>query len=281
VEQDPVGLIGAGLLGSAIAERLLGAGYEINGFDTAEAARAQLMRLGATAMSPEEIAGRCRRVVLCLPEAAASAGVIGAIRPHLRPGSVVIDTTTTAPDHAAAMCAAGVEFMDCDVGGSSQQLRDGEAVLMVGATPAALEVSKDLLAALSARWFHCGPPGSGSRMKLVFNLVLGLNRAVLAEGLAFAGRTGVDPRAALDVLRSGVAYSRVMDTKGAKMLDRDFEPQARLAQHLKDVRIIVESGEVAGARLPLSLVHRMILDSLDQRGLGGLDNSAVIEWFQS
>ena len=75
------------------------------------------------------------------------------------------------------------------------------------------------------QWFYLGPWGTAARMKLVVNLVLGLNRAVLAEGLAFARACGLDPAVALGVLRAGAAYSRVMDTKGPKMVGRDFEPQ--------------------------------------------------------
>jgi 2-hydroxy-3-oxopropionate reductase len=76
-------------------------------------------------------------------------------------------------------------------------------------------------------------------MKLVVNLVLGLNRAVLAEGLAFSRACGFDPNDALRILAAGPAYSRAMDMKGRKMLDEEFSPQARLSQHLKDVRLIL------------------------------------------
>ena len=83
-----------------------------------------------------------------------------------------------------------------------------------------------LILAIARQVFHVGPCGSGRRMKLVVNLVLGLHRAVLAEGLAFAASSGLDPAAALEALRGGPAWSRVMDTKGPKMLQRDFTPIA-------------------------------------------------------
>ena len=117
-------------------------------------------------------------------------------------------------------------------------------------------------------------------MKLVVNLVLGLNRAVLAEGLCFAERSGVDPHQALEVLRAGPAYSRVMETKANKMLDGDFTPQARLAQHWKNVRLILSAGEWSGATLPLSTLHDQLLSGLIQSGFGDLDNSAIIKAFQ-
>lgn len=113
-------------------------------------------------------------------------------------------------------------------------------------------------------------------MKLVVNLVLGLNRAVLAEGLTFAKRLGVSQQDALKVLKAGVAYSRIMDTKGDKMISGDFTPVARLSQHLKDVRLMLAAAARTGQRLPLSETHRELLERAEQLGLGALDNSAVI-----
>jgi 3-hydroxyisobutyrate dehydrogenase-like beta-hydroxyacid dehydrogenase len=116
-------------------------------------------------------------------------------------------------------------------------------------------------------------------MKLVVNLVLGLNRAVLAEGLALARSCGLDPSAALEIPRAGPAASRVMDVKGTKMLSGDFTPQARLAQHLKDVHLILKMGHDCGARVPLSALHRDLLEGLAAQGYHDADNSAIIRAF--
>jgi 3-hydroxyisobutyrate dehydrogenase-like beta-hydroxyacid dehydrogenase len=113
-------------------------------------------------------------------------------------------------------------------------------------------------------------------MKLVSNLVLGLNRAALAEALVYALGIGVDPASALEVLRGSMAYSRVMDVKGQKMLDEDFTVQARLSQHLKDVRLILASG----VTLPLSETHCQLLEQAEAMGLGEVDNSAIIKAIQ-
>ena len=92
---------------------------------------------------------------------------------------------------------------------------------------------------------------------------------------------GLDAGRTLDILKEGIAYSRVMDTKGQKMLRREFEPQARLAQHLKDVHQILATGRNAGARLPLSTTHRALLEEAVAAGLGDADNSAIIDIFRS
>ena len=114
-------------------------------------------------------------------------------------------------------------------------------------------------------------------MKLVSNLVLGLNRAALAEGLAFAEVLGLDADATLQVLQGSAAYSRQMDTKGRKMIDRDFAPQAKLSQHLKDVRLMLHAATAAGLTLTLTDAHRQLLERAEALGFGDRDNSAVVE----
>ncbi len=125
--------------------------------------------------------------------------------------------------------------------------------------------------------FHVGPCGSAAKMKLITNLVLGLNRAALAEGLAFAEALGVSPAAALEVMTGSNAYSRAMDVKGRKMVERDFTVQARLSQHLKDVRLMLQAAGEAGMPLPLADTHRRLMEQAEAAGLGDLDNCAIIE----
>jgi 3-hydroxyisobutyrate dehydrogenase-like beta-hydroxyacid dehydrogenase len=112
------------------------------------------------------------------------------------------------------------------------------------------------------------------------NLVLGLNRAVLAEGLVFAGACGISPKEALRVFRSGPAWSRVMDTKGRRMIERDFEPVARLSQHRKDVDLILAAAARNGAQTPFSQLHQELLTKVERAGFGGEDNSAILRAFE-
>ena len=104
-----------------------------------------------------------------------------------------------------------------------------------------------------------------------------MNRAALAEGLAFAEAIGVSPAAALEVMAGSMAYSPAMDVKGRKMVERDFAVQARLSQHLKDMRLMLHAAREAGLNLPLSETHRHLMEQAEQAGLGELDNSAIIE----
>ncbi len=279
---ETIGLIGAGLLGSALAERFMESGFGVLGFDSNPERLTALERAGgAVAVSAADVAGQCERIVLSLPDSRVASTVIGHIEAEFAPGRIVIDTTTGDPDAGKALgarlAAMGVAYVDATIGGSSRQARLGEAIVMVGASMEAFARCADLFASLGGRTFHVGPPGSGGRMKLVMNLVLGLNRAVLAEGLAFAKASGVSPSDALEVLRAGPAYSRAMDVKGPRMLSGDFVLEARLSQHLKDVRLILETAVRVGASTPLSEAHRLLLEKAEAAGFGGADNSAVIK----
>ena len=280
-----IGIIGLGLVGTAIAQRLLGRRASVVGFDLADLRREGLELAGGRAVdSALAVAAECDLVVLSLPNSDIVSGVLDELEPALRSGMTIVDTTTGDPLAAEAAGARldkfGVRYLDATIVGSSAQVSDGQVVVMVGGEAAALDAARDVLEAFASQILHVGPWGAGSRMKLVVNLVLGLHRAVLAEGLTLARALGIDPQRALDVLRASAAYSRVMDTKGPKMLAEDFTPQARLAQHLKDVQLMLAAAERTGTELPLSLLHRELLERVVAAGDGELDNSAIIRAFR-
>lgn len=285
MQNERIGVIGLGLLGSALAERFTAAGCTVHGFDIDAARRERLVASGGTAASTAvEVASSCRRLVLSLPDSNVVGRVAEELIPHVAPHSYIVDTTTGDPEATAELgqrlAESRIFYLDATVAGSSEQARRGEVIVMVGADAAAFAACADLFATISRRSFHIGPCGSGARMKLVVNLVLGLNRAVLAEGLAFAQSSGLDPAAALRVLKSSAAYSRVMDTKGEKMIAGDFTPQARLRQHLKDVGLILDQASGGSQHLPFTELHRRILESLVASGHGDADNSVVIKAYE-
>lgn len=279
---QPIGLIGVGLMGTAIAERLLKHGYALTGWDLNPDQRAQLTRIGGRAAeSIEAIFAGCDFVVLSLPSDEVVRGVLDEHALHLRAGQCIIDTSTGDPNAVRALAQSlqqrGIEYLDATVSGSSAQVRDSTAVALVGATEAALTACQGILKAFASPVLHVGPPGSGSQMKLVTNLVLGLNRAALAEGLVFARSLGLPLETTLTVLKSSMAYSRIMDTKGCKMIARDFSPQAKLDQHAKDVKLMLASARVTNLELPLSETHLELLQRASELGYGEADNSAIIE----
>jgi len=178
---------------------------------------------------------------------------------------------------AERLAQRDITMLDATISGSSRQVRDRVAVFMVGGDKAAFEKCHDIFAALSEKAFYVGPSGHGAKAKLAGNLILGLNRLALAEGLVFAEKLGLDPPAFLELLKATPAYSAIMDIKGEKMLKGDFTAQARIRQHHKDVSLILKYAEKAGQELPLSKVHLDVLDKAIAAGDADLDNAAVIK----
>lgn len=274
-----IALVGTGLLGTALAERFLQAGRTVASYDIRPQRREAMAELGCVvAERVQDAIVRAPVVVLSLPTSQVVAEVVSQVMASLA-GKTIIDTTTGDPVDTARLgellASQGVDYLDATIAGSSELVRQGEAVVMAGGPAHVMERCRPLLADFSRQAFHLGPWGSGARMKLVVNLALGLHRAVLAEALALARASGLELTAALEVLQAGPAYSRAMDAKGQKMIAGDFTPQARLSQHLKDVRLILEQAARGGVELPLSRLHETMLAGLEERGLGDLDNSAV------
>lgn len=275
----PVGVVGLGLMGTAIAERLLEQGFHVVVWNRTRSKAGHLLERGA-GWSDNPLV-ECRRVVVSLYTTDVVEAVLDRFLAVQRQCEVLIDTTTGQPARTAALgrrlVERGIRYLDAPISGSSQQLRDGEATVMVGGDAAAFASCADLWPVLGRNVFHVGPCGSAARMKLISNLVLGLNRLALAEGLAFAEALAVPPAAALEIMAGSNAYSRAMDVKGKKMVERDYSVQARLSQHLKDVHLILAEAAQIGLELPLTQTHRRLLERAEAAGLGDLDNSAVLE----
>jgi len=284
-----VALIGMGLLGSALAENLIKAGFTVRGYDTApHRMREHGERGGHVAASSADAARGASAVMTCLMTAdivrealLGPAGALDAAPPDL----VVIDNSTIHPDASAALAAdlgrRGIAMLDAPVGGSSGQARRREAPVVVGGDPEIFTRCRPILDAIAQRVHHMGPNGSGARAKLVINLVLGLNRLALAEGLLFGLRQGLDGKALLAVLKDSAAYSRAMDIKGERMLEGNFEPEGKLAQHLKDVELMLEVGHAAGAPLLATALHRQLLIAGVAAGLSERDNSSIVAVLRS
>ena len=278
-----------GLLGSALVENLIKAGFTVRGYDTApDRVREHEARGGVPARSPADAARGATVVMTCLMTADIVRDVLlgpdGAID-AAPPGLVVIDNSTIHPDASAALAGLlaprGIPMLDAPVAGSSGQARRREAPIVVGGDPEVFARCRPILDALTERVRHVGPNGAGARAKLVINLVLGLNRLALAEGLLFGLQQGLDGRALLAVLKDSGAYSRAMDLKGERMVEGNFEAEGKLVQHLKDVELMLEVGHAAGAPLLATALHRQLLLAGVAGGLGDHDNSAIIAVLRS
>jgi 3-hydroxyisobutyrate dehydrogenase-like beta-hydroxyacid dehydrogenase len=275
-----LGLVGLGLVGAALSQRFTAAGFEVFGYDLDS--QKNCGPAGFTGCSsPAEVAARSCRLVLSLPTSAVVEEVVGQVRGHLHSGYLIVDTTTADPQISAKLgtdlAGAGIGFVDATILGSSQEVDQGEALVLAGGSEADFLACGDICAAFAKQVFHLGICGAGASTKLVVNLVLGLQRLVLAEGMVLGEKAGIDPSQLLKILRAGAAYARVMDTKGDKMAAGEYSAQARLGQHLKDVDLILDLGQQTATPLPLSALHAQILRAGVAQGLGELDNAAVVE----
>src|ERR1700692_3510530 len=286
--EPPVGVIGTGLMGEVFARRLASAGFSVIGFDIDPAKSARLKEFGARpAAAIADIARAARVIVLAVFNTDQVEAVIEQeILPVLgersgRSDKVVLCTSTCDPDRVAALAARvtrqGIKFVETPVSRTSEQVRQGDGVGLIGGDAAVVAEVDDVLQVLFPKRFLVGAAGDGGRTKLAVNLILGLNRLALAEGLVFATRLGLDPAAFLDVARRSAAASQVMDTKGPKMISGDFAPEGRVRQTLKDTQLMLDQARKAGQELPLLAVHADVLEACRRHGDGEQDNSIVIE----
>ncbi|HEX2545086.1 MAG TPA: NAD(P)-dependent oxidoreductase [Ramlibacter sp.] len=282
--KQAIGIVGLGLVGQALATRLLAAGFEVHGFDLREEARSALPGLGGIACdSVRQVGQACACVVIAVFETRDVVQVLGSLREPNLQGATVIDCSTGEPEALQALAAQlrerGIAFIEGPLSGSSQQIAAGEATQLLGGDSDDIARWAHVLAAISPRRIHVGPAGSAARAKLATNLVLGLNRAALAEGLAFAESQGIAPEAFLQLVLATPARSAAAETKGPLMVSGRFEPQSRIRQHLKDVDLMLAAGCAAGQPLPLSEAHARLMRDAIAAGDGDLDNAAIVrQW---
>ena len=202
-----IGMIGLGLMGTAMTERLLEHGYSVTVWNRSPEKAVPLIQQGAVwSDNPLQV---CQRVIVSLYSSDIVADVIERLSAGLQANQIVIDTTTGKPEDAIRLAARlaerSVKYLDAPISGSSEQTRRGDATVIVGGEQAEFEACADLWRILGKKVFHVGACGSAAKMKLVTNLVLGLNRAALAEGLSYAEAVGISPSAALEVFQGSAA----------------------------------------------------------------------------
>lgn len=284
MNDHPVAIVGLGLMGEVYAQRLINAGIPVTGFDIDTARRARLKQIGGT---PVETVAALARGSRCILVAVFNTDQVeDVVENHLLPslgdgsGKIVICMSTVDPDRVSALAERviprGIRYLDVPVSGTSDQVRRGDGVALIGGDKATADAVKPIFDVLFARSFHVGKIGDGGRAKLAVNLILGLNRLALAEGLVFAEKLGLDPAAFLEVAKGSASYSQVMETKGLKMVRGDFSPEGRVKQTLKDCHLMLDQAAAVGQKLSVLAVHADVLEACARAGEAELDNSAII-----
>ena len=284
-----VGVIGCGLMGTACARRLIDAHFEVLAHDVERTRVEAIAKLGVRpAASLGDVVAACETLVVAVFNTDQVEQVLTAAGDMIKNGGsamgprTAICVSTCDPDRLAALAgrvsACGMRFLEAPISGTSRQVAEGHGVGLIGGERSIMDNAAPVLDAICPKRYYLGATGNGSRAKLAVNLILGLNRAALAEGLVFAERLGLDRSAFLDVARGSAAYSQVMDVKGAFMARREYRnPQSRVDQSLKDFRLMLAQAQTVGQALPFASVYASLLEDCMKHGEGEWDNAAIAE----
>lgn len=283
-----IGYIGLGLMGGSLARHLLSAGFPLIVHDLDPAKVDAIVKAGGkTASSPDQIAPQVDVIIMSLPDSQVVGKVVNdslKLFETGRKGLIVLDTSTADPAISAELAARlrqkGIEMLDSTISGTSTMCAAKESIFMVGGKKEIFAQCEPLFAAMSKDWIYMGDNGTGAAIKLVVNLVLALTRMALAEGLTLAKKAGLDQLQTLEVLKKSAAYSKSMDQKGYRMVNRQFvPPEGPLAMHYKDVQLMLTLGAKLGCPLPLLSLNAQALASEISKGRGDWDTSDIISFY--
>ena len=280
-----IGFIGLGAMGRPMALHLCAAGYSVGVYARRAGAADPLVAAGATLSATPADLGSTSDVIVTMVTATADVEEVllgdHGVLTGARPGSVVIDMSTIAPQAtrsiAAALQQGGVRMLDAPVTGGPAGAEAATLTIMVGGEPAVLDEVRPLLERLGKQIVHMGGHGAGQVAKACNQLALLVNAEGVAEALALGEQHGLDPRTLRQALLGGIAASQVLDLFGGRMAERQFEPGIPARIYDKDLTIVLDLAREAGRTLPAAGVVRKHLDEMIASGEGGRDLAALIE----
>jgi L-threonate 2-dehydrogenase len=256
-----VGIVGLGIMGSAIARHVLDGGHTLVGHDIRTEGVEELCRVGGTPLdSAREVAEAADVVITSLPSSAAALDVCAALAAGARKGLVVVETSTL-PHEVKDRCRelvgdAGADLLDCPLSGTGAQAQVRDVVVFGSGDEPAFERARPVLESFSRSVRYVGPFGSGSTMKLVANLLVAVHNAI----------------------RDGAGNSVIFEKRGQLMVDRAYlPPTAKISMFVKDTGLIHDFADPLGLDLPMLEATRPLYDRAVRRGLGDADAAALLE----
>lgn len=283
--QAPVGAIGLGDMGGAIARSLLAAGYPVVGYDPDPATAHRLVDAGGTAVDGAAAVGEAAEVVItCLPTTAAlhatlaeGGGLLSssAGRPRIIVETSTFDLATKYAGRDAAE-AGGAAMLDCPISGTAHQAADRDLVVYASGEEAPVAEVTPILASFSREVLRIGPYGDGSKAKYLANLMVGIHNAAAAEALTLATKAGMDPQRVFEALVAGAADSRMLQVRGPFMLEGDYREGSSAGRtYAKDRGIIADFARATGCPVPLFSVASQLHDAALANGFDHHDSAAV------
>jgi len=283
---ETIGFVGLGRMGRPMASNLARKGSRLVVHDINRAAVAELEKLQCRgAESAAQVAQEAPLVVTMLPNSAVVSAIVGGpdgLLAHVKPGGLIMDMSTVSPETTDALAkqaaAKGIGFVDAPVGRLAEHADRGESLFMVGGSDADFARVKPLLEAMGTTIHHCGPVGSGTRMKLVNNfLAVGLCE-MNAEALALSQRFGLVLEKTLDVLYGTTATNGQLKLNWPnKVLKGDTTPGFTIDLAHKDLSLIVDAANAAKVPMPMAAAAREAFSAARASGFGGQDFSAMVD----
>jgi 3-hydroxyisobutyrate dehydrogenase/2-hydroxy-3-oxopropionate reductase len=282
---ETIGFIGLGLMGAGFCKRLIATGRSVVGYDLDPARRAEAEALGAAlAASPAEVAERANPICIAVTTTKAVQAVVtgegGILSAKTRPGTIVIDFSTTeigvTKALGAALAEAGIGFIDAPVSGGPPAAEAGKLAIMAGGAPETIEQVRPLAESLGV-FTHMGAVGAGQATKLVNQALCLTNYVVVAESLRLAEAYGVDAGKIPAALAPGLGNSAVLQAMMPRMVARDFAPKGYARQVLKDLEMLMEAGREQHLAMPMVAQATTLYRMLVAQGDSELDAIAVLK----
>ncbi len=277
-----VGFIGLGVMGLPMAQNLINAGHELVVHRVKDKSRSLIDAGANPGESPADVANRSDVVVLMLPDTPDVKEVLtGAdgVLAGLAPGSLVIDMSSISPvetlEFARATQDAGSEYIDAPVSGGEAGAIEGALTIFVGGAQAAVDRAMPLLHVLGATITHLGDVGAGQTTKVANQMIVAQTIEAVAEGLALAQASGIDPALVQQALSGGFAASKILQAHGSRMIEGSFEPGFRIRLHRKDLRLALAAAEHLAIDVPGTRTAAAQMDQALADELGELDHSAL------
>jgi 3-hydroxyisobutyrate dehydrogenase-like beta-hydroxyacid dehydrogenase len=276
-----VGMIGLGIMGSAMSGNLVKAGFEVLGYDVVPARRKALGKAGGTPRgSLAAVAARCEIIVTSLPSAAALAAVAAELAGKARRGTVVVETSTLPlEDKEAArarLARAGITLLDCPLSGTGAQARVKDLVVYASGPVPAYRRCREVFEGFARAHRHVGPFGNGSRMKFVANLLVAIHNVAAAEAFTLARKAGLDAELVYRTVADGAGGSRMFQVRGPMMVANDYsDATMKVEVWQKDMRIIEDFARRLDCPTPLLLASAPIYNAAMAQGHAADDTGAV------
>ena len=278
-----VALIGLGNMGVPMAARLVQAGYRVVGHDAAAPARERFAREVEGGETASDLATAVRNaavVITMLPDGKIVRQVVEAARPHLAPGAVLVDMSSSDPvgtrELGQDLARAGIAFVDAPVSGGVKRAVDGSLAIMVGGEGKTIDRIEPLLAAMGKSIFRTGPIGSGHAMKALNNYVSGAGLIAALEALRIGKAFGLDPAVMVDVLNASTGKNNSTENKLKQfVLSETYASGFSIRLMAKDIRTADDLAHAMGERTPLADNCAALWDEAAKALGGDADHTAI------